>query len=47
MSVYILVGVIFKEGLGFCHLKVINPRLLGVEGVELVFGQVVHDTGSV
>lgn len=47
VCVYILVAVIFKEGLSLCHLKVIDPGLLGVKGVKLVFGKVVHDTRSV
>lgn len=47
VSVYILVGVIFKVGLIPCHLKVLHAGLLRVEGVKLVFGKVVHNTRSV
>lgn len=47
VSVYTLVGAIFKEGLILCNLKVLHPSLLVIEGVQLVFRKVVHDAGSV
>lgn len=47
VSVYVLVGAIFKERLILCNLKVLHPGLLVIEGVQLVFGKVVHDPGSV
>lgn len=45
-SVNTLVGVVLEEGLGFCQLKFIN-FLRGVKRIELIFGQVVNDTGPV
>lgn len=47
MSKYILVGAVFEERLCLCHLEIIHPGLVGVEGVELVFGKVINDTCSV
>lgn len=38
-----MVSVILIEGLCLGHLKVVRPHLLGVEQVELIFGEVVHD----
>lgn len=47
MSVHVLVGVIIVEGLRLRHLKVIQPGLLRVERVQLIFGQVVDDSRPV
>lgn len=46
----ILVGVIFIVGLCLCHFKLLDPApqpVLGVQGVQLVFGQVVDDPRAV
>lgn len=47
MSVYILVGAVFKERLILCNLKVLHPGLLVIKGVQLVFRKVVHDARPV
>lgn len=47
VSVYVLVGAIFKERLILCDLKVLHPGLLVIKGVQLMFRKVVHDAGSV
>lgn len=47
VRVHVLVGVIFKEWLIPCHVKVFHAGLLGVEAVKLVLGEMIDDARAI